>query len=89
MHTPLLSICIPTYNRSECLAQTVESIINSNSFDNRVEIVISDNCSTDDTEQVCRNYTNMYSNIKYYRQLEPTDIADKNFIDALSFGTIQ
>ncbi|MDD5020755.1 MAG: glycosyltransferase family 2 protein [Endomicrobiaceae bacterium] len=84
---PLLSICIPTYNRSESLLQTVESIINSDGFDEKVEIVISDNCSTDDTEQICRDYTNKYNNVKYYRQLKPTNIADENFIDALSFAT--
>lgn len=87
MNNPLLSICIPTYNRSKYLAQTLDSFVDSKGFDDRVEIIISDNCSTDDTEKVCKKYTVKYNNFKYYRQLKPTDIADKNFSDALSLGT--
>ncbi len=87
MNTALLSICMPTYNRSGYLVQTLDSFIKSKGFDSRVEIVISDNCSTDDTENICREYADKYHNIKYYRQPKPTDIADKNFADALSLGT--
>jgi len=85
----LLSICIPTYNRAEYLNQTIQSIVNSNGFGNQVEIVISDNCSTDNTESICNQWTNKYQNIKYFRQSQPTHIADQNFIDALTFATGQ
>ncbi|MDD2523840.1 MAG: glycosyltransferase family 2 protein [Endomicrobiaceae bacterium] len=85
--TILLSICIPTYNRAEYLNQTIQSIVNSDGFSDEVEIIISDNCSTDNTENICKQWTDKYQNIKYFKQPKPTSIADQNFIDALSFGT--
>ena len=47
---PLLSICIPTYNRSEQLRRALESLVGQEGF-SEVEVVISDNCSTDGTEE--------------------------------------
>ena len=83
---PLLSICIPTYNRSKYLKKTLESIINQEEFKpENVEIVISDNCSTDDTEIVCREYSERYENIKYFRNTE--NIRDRNFPLVLSKGS--
>ena len=83
---PLLSICIPTYNRSQYLKKTLDSIICQEEFSpDNVEIVISDNCSTDDTEIVCKEYTEQYENIKYFRNTE--NIRDRNFPLVLSKGS--
>lgn len=82
---PLLSICIPTYNRSSYLEKTLDSIINQNGFDNRVEIIISDNCSTDDTRDLCLKYSEKFHNIKYF--CNDSNLADRNFALALSRGT--
>lgn len=85
MKKPLLSICIPTYNRAEYLAKSVESVISQNEFLNgEVEIIISDNASTDDTEKVGRAYAAQYSNIQYHRN--EINIRDCNFPLALSWG---
>ncbi|GHU64593.1 hypothetical protein FACS189447_01730 [Spirochaetia bacterium] len=66
---PLLSICIPTYNRDylikECLNQLCPVAIKYN-----VNIVISDNASPDNTEQVVKEFVKKYSNIAYYKQSE-------------------
>lgn len=67
----LLSICIPTYNRASQLSQCLFSIVNQTIFLNsdEIEIVISDNCSTDETEAICKKYVEEYPNkIKYIRQ---------------------
>lgn len=67
-NSPLLSICIPTYNRETYLKQCLESIIHQDAFDEtRIEIVISDNASSDNTTQICEEYTQKYSNIFYFR----------------------
>ena len=42
MEKPLLSICIPTYNRAEVLNATLNEITSLKDFDESVEIVISD-----------------------------------------------
>ena len=53
---PLLSICIPTYNRAELLRDNLEHIVSDPDFDDEVEIVISDHCSTDETRTVGEEY---------------------------------
>lgn len=79
---PLVSICIPTYNRAECLEKTIESIICQPEFKSgEVEIVISDNTSTDNTDKLCEQYK-FYPNFFYYRNSE--NIRDKNFPMVLS-----
>ena len=51
-----LSICIPTYNRSKHLKNCLNSIIlNLNYRKEDVQICVSDNCSTDETESVVRH----------------------------------
>lgn len=85
MDKPIVSFCIPTYNRCDVLAKTLDSYISSDGFDESIEIVISDNCSTDNTPQICEKYTKKYPNIKYFRNTE--NIIDKNFPLSLDRGT--
>jgi len=59
-----LSICIPTYNRSRFIGETLESII-SQASDN-VEIVIVDGASTDNTAQVVSWYQRKFKNLSYF-----------------------
>lgn len=50
---PLVSICIPTYNSEATLAQTLASIVGQSYL--RLEILVVDNASTDNTVEVaCR-----------------------------------
>lgn len=85
MNKPLLSICIPTYNRAEYLKNSIESIICQDEFKNKqVEIVIADNASTDNTESVARPYAQRYGNIFYYRNEK--NINNDNFPFVLSKG---
>lgn len=50
----LVSICIPQYNRSRYLLVVLESIRRQDYPD--IEVVISDDCSTDDSERVIPEY---------------------------------
>lgn len=71
---PILSICIPTYNRATYLEKTINSIVTDEKFmnTNDIELVISNNCSTDDTEEVCQKYVEKFPDkIKYIRQEKP------------------
>ena len=79
----LLSICIPTYNRAAMLEKTLESLVKQ--LDDDIEIVISDNHSTDETKEVGEKYANKYINIKYYRN--EVNIRDANFTLSLDRGT--
>ena len=76
MDKPLLSICIPTYNRSQYLKKCLEAIVRQDGFQ-YVEVIISDNCSTDDTEAIGRGYEKQYNNIRYFRNEE--NVIDMNY----------
>lgn len=68
---PILSICIPTRNRWYSLQYTLKSIIDQDEFKSwYVEIVISDNASTDKTETEIKKLCKNYDNIVYYRNKE-------------------
>ena len=71
---PLLSICIPTFNRGDLLNDILSKYVDNPQFDNDVEIVISDNASTDSTEDICRRYVEKYSNIRYFKNEENINI---------------
>lgn len=60
----LISIIIPTYNRSSFLRIAIESALKQ-SYKN-IEIVVSDNCSTDDTAQMMEQYRDE-SRVKYFK----------------------
>ena len=59
----LVSVIIPTYNREKLISRCIDSILNQ-TYSN-IEIIIVDDCSTDNTEQVVKNYNN--EKIKYYK----------------------
>jgi len=64
MNLPLVTIGIPTYNRADrYLKEVVESAINQ-TYPN-LEIIVSDNCSPDDTGQIVESFNN--SRIRYHR----------------------
>lgn len=65
---PLVTVGIPTYNGAERIPAAIASVINQD-YPN-IEILISDNCSTDQTEEACRQLAANDSRIKYHRQPE-------------------
>jgi glycosyltransferase involved in cell wall biosynthesis len=69
--SPLLSICIPTYNREKYLQECLESIVHQEGFNiNDIEIVISDNASQDGTTKLVESFKQKYPNIQYFRNAE-------------------
>jgi len=63
---PLVSLCVPTYNRAASLRATLPTVLNQD-YPN-LEILISDNGSSDDTEAVCRDAAARDPRIRYFRQ---------------------
>ena len=62
---PLVSICLPVYNGEEFVADTIRSVLDQ-SFE-ELELVISDNGSTDNTENICREASSLDRRVRYYR----------------------
>jgi glycosyltransferase involved in cell wall biosynthesis len=64
MNYPLVTIGIPTYNRADAfLKEAIESALKQ-TYPN-IEIIISDNCSSDDTELIVKSFND--PRINYYR----------------------
>lgn len=83
----LLSICIPTKDRAQVLQKSLQSIVSQDIFSERddIEIVISDNASSDNTAEVVQEFSKKFEGrIRYHRN--PIDIFDANFEIALRHG---
>jgi glycosyltransferase involved in cell wall biosynthesis len=66
MNEPLVSICIPTYNRFEGLRQSLDCFTKQ-TYRN-LEILVSDNFSSHDPSAMVREYAKEDGRIRYYRQ---------------------
>ena len=84
---PFLSICIPTYNRAKYLKVSLDRITQEKAFTDTddIEIVISDNASNDNTQEVVQEFINRFPNKIRYNRNEK-NIKDKNFPLVLSLA---
>jgi glycosyltransferase involved in cell wall biosynthesis len=82
---PYVSIGLPVYNGENFLHEAITSILAQTFQD--FELIISDNASTDKTEEICRAFTDQDERIKYSRNRENIGV-EKNFyrVFALSSG---
>lgn len=75
--SPLLTIAIPTFNRSGCLKERLLEI--QQQADERVQVLVSDNCSTDDTEAVAQTWQHKIPHLRYHKN--QTNVGfDKNIL---------
>ncbi len=65
---PLISVIIPTYNYARFLPEAIDSVLRQ-SFQN-FEIVLSDDASTDESDDLCKRYAAAHASIRYQRQPE-------------------
>jgi glycosyltransferase involved in cell wall biosynthesis len=84
--TPLMSIAHPVYNGAETLAPVIESVLGQDYPD--IELVISDNASTDGTEELCRHFAAADERVVYRRHATNIGLLN-NFMSAAeaSHGT--
>jgi glycosyltransferase involved in cell wall biosynthesis len=81
---PLVSIGLPIYNGEKFLREALDSLL-SQTFEN-FELIISDNASTDKTEEICRKYADKDRRIRYYRNEENIGAA-RNFNRVFEIST--
>lgn len=84
-HKYPLSICIPSYNRARLLADLLERISSeiTERIQDDVEIVISNNDSSDNTDDIVKKYKGRIRHLKYVKQ--QTNIgADRNFLAVIA-----
>jgi glycosyltransferase involved in cell wall biosynthesis len=82
---PRVSVGVPVYNGERFIGQALDSLVGQSFPD--LEIVISDNASTDDTAAICAEYARRDDRIRYVRSARNVGLA-KNFhrVVALSTG---
>lgn len=55
MYSPLISFCIANYNKAAFIEQCLDSILFIETYPNK-EIVIVDDCSTDNSIEIIQNW---------------------------------
>lgn len=73
MSNDLVSIITPTWNCGRFIVETIESVL-AQTYSNW-EMIIQDDCSTDDTEQIVSEYMQKDSRIKYYKNSQNSGAA--------------
>jgi glycosyltransferase involved in cell wall biosynthesis len=84
----ILSVCIPTYNRPECMKNSLThyaQIIQGGNLEGKVEICISDNSPNDETEKVVRQFSGRLD-IRYSRNGNNLGY-DRNAVLAVSLAS--
>jgi glycosyltransferase involved in cell wall biosynthesis len=76
---PLLTIAIPTYNRSGFLRQLLDSLVEQVRNEPRVEVIVSDNASTDDTASLIDERQRLGFRLTYLRNAQNVG-PDANFL---------
>lgn len=61
-----VTIGLPVFNNEKTVKYAIQSILKQSY--SRIELIISDNCSTDSTAAICMNLAKIDNRIKYYRQ---------------------
>ncbi|MDD6067595.1 MAG: glycosyltransferase family 2 protein [Succinivibrio sp.] len=60
-----LQIIIVTYNRAQYLERTLNCLLDKDSPVREVDILVQNNCSTDNTKAVCEKFKKKYQNFSY------------------------
>jgi glycosyltransferase involved in cell wall biosynthesis len=65
---PLVGVGLPVYNGEDFLAAAIESVLAQSFWD--FDLIISDNASTDGTQEICHRYASRDARVKYHRASE-------------------
>ena len=72
----MISIILPTYNRSAIINRTIDCVLNQSYTD--YELIIINDCSSDDTEKVIKSYDD--KRIKYVSNLNNIGCANSRYL---------
>lgn len=83
MDTPAVTIGMPVHNEAAYLRESLDCLLGQDYRE--FELVITDNASTDETEQICRAYADHDPRIRYHRNTENLGAA-RNFWQAFELA---
>ena len=78
---PLISVLIPSYNYARFIQKSIDSVL-AQTYEN-IEVVVTDNCSTDDTMTVLRTRYADDSRVRVFENEENIGLV-RNFNRALT-----
>lgn len=83
----LLTIAIPTYNRANLLDQQLKWISSAiKGIETQIEVLVSDNCSSDHTSEVLKKWSTVITGLRVYGQPENLG-ALKNITSCMKLAT--
>ncbi len=84
---PRLTVGLPVFNGASYLAQSLDALLGQSYAD--FELIISDNASTDDTPEICRDYAARDPRVSYFRQPHNIGLApNHNFVADKAVGEL-
>lgn len=87
INNKILTIAIPTYNRSPFLERSLERIISQiRGLEDEIELLVSDNCSVDNTRHVVKKFIDDGAPIIYNKNITNLGM-DGNFVYCLENAT--
>jgi glycosyltransferase involved in cell wall biosynthesis len=84
MPNPKVSVLIPAYNYAQYLPDAIESVLSQTFTD--FELIVVDNCSTDNTEDVVNNYAQNDARVTFIRNKENIGMY-RNYNQALLYAS--
>lgn len=83
----LLSICIPTYNRADCLKRLLDNIVPQILESKEgVEVCISNNGSTDNTREIVMNFKQKHPDLIKYNENDKNLGFDRNVLKVVNMA---
>ncbi len=83
--SPRVGIGLPVHNGARFVGETIESVLSQTLGD--VELIISDNASTDRTREICEEFARADERVRYHRQAENIGGSPNfNFVYGLARG---
>ncbi len=76
MNDNLVSIIVPIYNTDKFLKRCIDSILEQSYI--KIELILVDNNSTDDSIKICENYVKKDSRVKFFSEKSPGAAAARN-----------
>ena len=83
---PILTLAIPTFNRSAYLAELLECLLPQFANESRAELIVSDNASTDETKTTVMTFVQRGLKVQYIRNAENLG-SDRNFLQCLNVAS--
>ena len=80
--SPLVSICVITYNQEKYIAQAIDGVLMQQT-DFPIELIIGEDCSPDNTRKICLDYKNKYPDKIKLLLPDKNKGSMRNFIDTM------